>query len=131
MKIAVASDDGTGLAQHFGRSRYFLVFNVSDGQITGPEARPNGCTASAQGECGHEPHDHHDHHAHSHDALVTALRDCQVVLAGGMGRRAAMDLEAHGIKPLAVSFSGPALEAVRAYLSGAIQPLGAWCCGHQ
>jgi len=128
MKIAVASDDGNTLAQHFGRSRYFLVFNVLDGQITGPEARANGCTASAQGECGHEPH---DHHAHSHDALVTALRDCRVVLAGGMGRRAAMDLQANGIEPMAVSFSGPALDAVKAYLSGAIQPLGAWCCGHQ
>lgn len=128
MKIAVASDDGNTLAHHFGRSRYFLVFNVLDGQITGPEVRANGCTASAQGECGHEPH---DHHAHSHDALVTALRDCRVVLAGGMGRRAAMDLQANGIEPLAVSFSGPALEAVKAYLSGSIQPLGDWCCGHQ
>ena len=38
----------------------------------------------AQGECGHEPDDHHDHHTHSHDALVTVLKDCQVVLAGGM-----------------------------------------------
>jgi predicted Fe-Mo cluster-binding NifX family protein len=128
MKIAVASDDGIGLAHHFGRSRYFLVFEVTEGQIAGPEARANGCTAHAQGECGPEPH---EHHAHSHDALVTALRDCQVVLAGGMGRRAAMDLQAHGIEPLAVSFSGPALEAVKAYLSGSIQPLGAWCCGHQ
>jgi predicted Fe-Mo cluster-binding NifX family protein len=116
------------LAHHFGRSRYFLVFEVTDGHITGPEARANGCTASAQGECGHESP---EHHAHSHEALVTALKDCQVVLAGGMGRRAAMDLQAHGIKPLAVSFDGPALEAVRAYLSGAIQPLAAWCCGHQ
>ena len=42
-----------------------------------------------------------------------------------------MDLEAHGIKPMAVSFSGPALEAVKAYLSGSIQPLGAWCSSHQ
>jgi len=128
MKIAVASGDGNTLAYHFGRSRYFLVFNVLDGQITGPEARANGCIASAQGECGHEPH---DHHAHSHDALVTALRDCRVVLAGGMGRRAAMDLQPNGIEPMAVSLSGPALEAVKAYLSGSIQPLGAWCCGHQ
>jgi len=128
MKIAVASDDGIALAHHFGRSRYFLVFEVTDGHITGPEPRPNGCTPSAQGECGHEPH---GHHAHSHDALVTALKDCQVVLAGGMGRRAAMDLQAHGIQPLAVSFTGPAVEAVKAYLSGSIQSLGAWCCGHK
>jgi predicted Fe-Mo cluster-binding NifX family protein len=129
MKIAVASDDGIVLAHHFGRSRYFLVFDVRDGRLTGPEARANGCTASAQGECGHEPDAHH--HAHSHEALVEALKDCQVVLAGGMGRRAAMDLKAHGIQPLAVSFDGPAVEAVRAYLSGSIQSLGSWCCGHQ
>jgi predicted Fe-Mo cluster-binding NifX family protein len=128
MKVAVASDDGTNLAHHFGRSRYFLVFSVEDGQVSGPEARANGCTAHAQGECGPEPH---EHHAHSHDGLVAALRDCQVVLAGGMGRRAALDLQAHGIEPLTVAFDGPALEAVQAYLSGTIQPLGAWCSGHQ
>jgi predicted Fe-Mo cluster-binding NifX family protein len=130
MKIAVASDDGLGLAHHFGRSRYFLVFNVSDGQISGPEARANGCTAHAQGECNHDELQVAPH-AHSHDDLVATLKDCQVVLAGGMGRRAALDLQAHGIKPLAVNFTGPAVEAVRAYLAGTIQPLGAWCCGHQ
>lgn len=123
MKIAVASDDGIYLAPHFGRSRYFLVFEVTDGQITGPEARANGCTASSPGECGHE--------AHSHDALVPALKDYQVVLAGGMGRGAAMDLQAQGIQPLAVSFTGPVVEAIKAYISGSIQPLGSWCCGHQ
>jgi predicted Fe-Mo cluster-binding NifX family protein len=128
MKIAVASDDGIYLAPHFGRSRYFLVFEVTDGQIAGPEARANGCTASAHGECGHEAH---SHHAHSHDTLVTALQDCQIVLAGGMGRRAAMDLQAHGIQPLAVSFTGPAVEAIKAYISGSIQPLSSWCCGYQ
>ncbi len=128
MKIAVASDDGIALSKHCGRSRYFLVFEVRDGQVKGPEARANGCTAHAQGECGDEPH---EHHAHSHDGLVAALQDCQVVLAGGMGRRAAMDLQANGIKPMTVAFDGPAVEAVNAYLSGSIQPLGAWCCGHQ
>jgi predicted Fe-Mo cluster-binding NifX family protein len=128
MKIAVASDDGMALAPHFGRSRYFLVFEVMDGKIMGPESRANVATAFAQGECGHEER---GHHAHSHDALVTALHDCQVVMAGGMGRRAALDLQARGIQPLAVSFSGQAVEAVRAYLAGTIKSQAAWCCGHQ
>jgi hypothetical protein len=42
----------------------------------------------------------------------------------------AMDLQAHGIQPLAVSFTGPAEEASKAYISGSIQPLNSWCCGH-
>ena len=128
MKIAVASDDGIALAAHFGRSQCFLVFDVTAGEIKGPETRANGFTAFAHGDCGSQEH---GHHAHSHDALVTALNDCQVVMAGGMGRRAAADLEAHGIQPLAVAYSGSAFEAVKAYLSGSLKSLGSWCCGHQ
>ena len=127
MKIAVASDDGLALAPHFGRSRYFLVFEVTDGNIIGPEIRANTCTAFAHGECGHEAH---SHPAHSHEDLVMALQDCQVVLAGGMGRRAALDLQARGMQPMAVSFNGHAVEAVKAYLDGSIQSQEAWCCGH-
>jgi predicted Fe-Mo cluster-binding NifX family protein len=127
MKIAVASDDGVALAPHFGRSRYFLVFDVIEGQISGPESRANGFTAFAQGECSPQSH---GHHAHSHDAMVTALHDCQVVIAGNMGRRAALDLQEHGIQPVAVSCAGPAVETVKAYLSRSIKPLDTWCCGH-
>jgi predicted Fe-Mo cluster-binding NifX family protein len=131
MKIAVASHDGVDLSQHFGQSRVFLVFEVTDGQITGPEARSNGAAVTL-GECDIKPHspDAHSHHAHDHQAMAAALKDCQVVLAGGMGRRAAMDLEANGIKPVTVSFDGAALEAVKAYLAGSIKTLGAWCCNH-
>jgi hypothetical protein len=32
---------------------------------------------------------------------------------------------------IAVAWDGPALEAVKAYISGSIQPLGSWCCGYQ
>jgi predicted Fe-Mo cluster-binding NifX family protein len=132
MKIAVASDDGVGLSQHFGQSRIFLVFEVTDGQITGPEARSNSSATLTLGDCGIEPQGHHDHshHGHDHSAMAAALKDCQVVLAGGMGRRAAMDLQAQGIEPLTVAFDGPALAAVQAYLAGSIKKLGAWCCNH-
>jgi hypothetical protein len=44
---------------------------------------------------------------------------------------AAMNLQDHGIQPLAVSFTGPAVEASKSYISGSIQPLSSWCCGHQ
>ncbi len=126
MKIAIASDDGISVSPHFGHSRYFLVYEVTDGQISGPESRPNGCAAHVQGECGSS-----QGQAHSHDAMARALEDCQVVLAGGIGWRAAADLQARNIQPMAVAFAGPAAEAVQAYLSGTIKPLGAWCCGHK
>ena len=127
MKIAVASDDGLALSPHFGRSRYFLVFDVNEGRVSGPETRANQATAFALGEC--DSHSH-GHHAHSHDALVAVLHDCQVVMAGGMGKRAALDLESHGIQPMVVSFAGPATEAVKEYLSGSLKSSGTWCCGH-
>jgi predicted Fe-Mo cluster-binding NifX family protein len=128
MKIAIASDDGISMASHFGRSRYFLVFEVTDGKVSGPESRPNG-EAGSHEECGSsEPHS--QSHAHNHDAMARALADCQVLLAGGIGWRAAADLQARNIQPMAVAFTGSAIAAVNAYLSGTIKPLGAFCCGH-
>jgi predicted Fe-Mo cluster-binding NifX family protein len=129
MKIAIASDDGISLSPHFGRSRCFLVYEVSGGKVTGPEVRSNGFTAFARGEC--EGQESHGHGGHSHTAIVEALRDCRVVLCGGMGWRAAEELKANDIQPLVVEFSGPAAEAVAAYLAGSMKSFAPFCRCHE
>lgn len=129
MKIAIASDDGVSLSSHFGRSRCFLVFDIESGKVRGPEVRANRATAFAKGECNGQEAQGHTHH--SHGDLVEALRDCGVVLCGGMGWRAAEELQAQGIQPLVVKFPGPAAEAVAAYLAGTLNSAVPFCRCHE
>ena len=130
MRIAVASTDGASVSPHFGRSRCFIVFALEDGRITGQDVRDNTYTAHAHGQCQGEAEHRHDH-PHSHADIVGALRDCQVVLCGGMGWRAAQELEAAGIRPLALRGAGSAREAVEAFLSGGAETSAPFCRCHE
>lgn len=66
-RIAIPSDDRRTVAQHFGRAAGFLVFEYDGGALTS-EYRP-----LTEGT------------AHDHERIVDVLRDCDVVIAGGMG----------------------------------------------
>lgn len=128
MRIAVPTDDGVTLSEHFGRSTAFLIFELENGQITKRETRPNGaCHAEGDGGCQHGGGE-----GHSHTGIATALAGCDVVLCGGMGWRAAEALKATGISPVPVSASGSAEELVTAYAAGSlIASAGAFCrCSH-
>jgi predicted Fe-Mo cluster-binding NifX family protein len=125
MKIAVAISDGGAVSSHFGRSTGFVVFDVSDDKIVGREERTNTFTAHAQGQCAGAGH-HHDN-PHGHGDIVNALSDCSVVLCGGMGRRAAEELSANGIRPFVIEDPRTAEDAVSAFLSGNLRAAGSFC----
>lgn len=129
MKIAVASADGESISQHFGRSRCFLVFDVAEGKVTGHEKRDNTYTAHARGEC--DDHAHHHDQPHSHADIIAALHDCQVVLCGGMGWRAAEELAAHGVQPMMVRPDLTPQQAVQDLLDGKLRPGAAFCRCHE
>ena len=102
MKIAVASDNAVDIADHFGRSRCFIIFELQDGVIKGTEIRANSHTAFARGECAGEGHETHAH-GHDHAGVVGLLKDCEAILCHGMGWRAAEELKANGIRALMVA----------------------------
>ena len=121
MRIAVPTNDGTTLSEHFGRSAAFLVFEVEGGQIKSQEMRANLPHQSGPGgTCGHEGDGWGE--GHNHTAMVAVLAGCDIVLCGGMGWRAAEALKAVGISPVSVAASGPAAEIVTAYVAGALAP---------
>ena len=129
MKIAVASIDGSTVSPHFGRSACFLIYADEGGRVVRTETRPNTQTAFAQGVCKGEGESHHEHE-HSHAGVVQALRDCDVVLCGGMGQRAAEELAANGIRPLIVEAASPQ-EAVEAFVAGRLRHKASFCrCQH-
>lgn len=130
MKIAVATEDGVSISQHFGRSRSFLVFDVAGKTILGQSVRDNTFTAHARGECQEGDEHHHDQH-HGHDAIVEALQDCRAVLCGGMGWRAADALNQQGVQAVLVPATLSPAEAVAKHLAGELGTTEGFCrCQH-
>ena len=132
MKIAVASSDGNQISPHFGRSAFFLVFDVEDGKIVGREVRENTFTAHARGECGGDGAHAHEHGMHSHASIVEALRDCNAVLCYGMGWRASEALSQGGVRPYVLHRQCTPEDAVALFVAGKLPPVSGDCCpGHE
>ena len=127
MKIAVVSDDGLKISQHFGRAPYYVVLTVDEGKIIDREKRAktghhdfaarehvhtvaggrHGCDA------GSEPR---------HDAMAETITDCQVLLAGGMGWGAYESLKNHNIETIVTDVEDID-KAVELYLKGELPNL--------
>jgi predicted Fe-Mo cluster-binding NifX family protein len=105
LKIAVISDDGVTISQHFGRAPYYVVLTVEDGRIIEGETRPKAGhhTFAAQGHPTLAPGERHGYDAASqskHQTMAEAIADCQALIAGGMGWGAFESLRAYGIEPV-------------------------------
>jgi predicted Fe-Mo cluster-binding NifX family protein len=129
MKIAVPTNDGISISEHFGRSAAFVVFDVDDGKIQNRESRTNGMKHThARGTC-----DHHagENQPHSHAGILASLKGCEIVICSGMGQRAATALQESGIQ-IVLAAPGSAEEAVAHFLAGTLRTAeGSFCqCRH-
>ena len=95
MRIAIPSDDGSNLAVHTGRAGGFIIYDIQEGKADKVEYRTNRYTGHATGLHGQE---HGAGQHHSHNPLLDALSDCQLILAHGMGPRLVNDLASRGIQ---------------------------------
>jgi predicted Fe-Mo cluster-binding NifX family protein len=115
MKIAIASMDGKTISSHFGKSPYFLIYEIAGNVIKGQSRIDNTFThhfrKNKESGNAHSEHGHHDH-----SMLVEGLKDCQVVIAGGMGEGAYQDLTTHGFEVFIADEPDPST-AVNKYLS--------------
>jgi len=124
MKIAVITDDGKTISQHFGRAAYYMVLSIEDGKISGREMRDKLSHKNFPGEHPEEHHGEghgldpasHDRHAQMADAIA----DCQVLLCGGMGMGAYQSMLQLNIKPIVTDLRDIDAAAL-AYLSGNIE----------
>ncbi|HSG29427.1 MAG TPA: iron-sulfur cluster carrier protein MrpORP [Candidatus Krumholzibacterium sp.] len=116
MKIRIALPvDENSVSDHFGHAEKFLVFGVDreNNTVSGPEElKPP-----------------------EHDTGVVpewlAGEDIDLVIAGGIGRKAIEILAGHGIGVMTgIEVRDPA-EAVRAYLAGGLRQGGSPCGGHE
>jgi len=94
MKIAIVTLDGKTVSQHFGRSPYYTIYTIENKEIKNKELRERKSAHGTQqkGDSGY--HNHSRGHGFGpandkkHDAMIEQISDCQVLIAGGMGRGA-------------------------------------------
>jgi predicted Fe-Mo cluster-binding NifX family protein len=125
MKIAVITEDGQTISQHFGRAPYYLVFTVKDNEIVGKELRDKvGHRQFAQEDhaSDNDPRGH-GFGAHSeakHASMIESIQDCAAIIVRGMGRGAYLAMEQAHIRPFVTDLAD-AEEAVKAYIGGTLE----------
>ncbi len=124
MKIAVITDDGKSISQHFGRALYYAVFTIEDGKVTQREMRDKLGHSHFAGEHHEEQHGAgHGMDAASHDRHVQmagSIVDCQAILCGGMGMGAYESMRRLDIQPIVTDYR-EIEAAVQAYIAGQIE----------
>jgi len=123
MKVAVITDDGKTISQHFGRAGYYLVVTVENGQIVDRQLRNKlGHTHFAdelhESDPG-QPHGYGPAAQSRHNQMAEAILDCEALLCGGMGMGAYQSMIERGIKPVVTDIA-EIDQAVMAYAEGKI-----------
>lgn len=123
MKIALITDDGKTISQHFGRAAHYLVLTIENGEIVGREMRD---------KMGHNQFQTTDHTEESHAAaghgmgeashnkhvnMAETIADCKFLLCGGMGRGAYDSMRRLNITPVVTNLSDIDL-AVQQFIDG-------------
>ena len=123
MKVALITDDGQSIGQHFGRASYCLVLTVENGLIVSREMREklnhsHFAQEPYSGAPG-QPHGFSPEEQDRHARMAQPIKDCEAVLCGGMGAGAYQSLHAAGIRPIVTDLLDID-EATRAYIEGRI-----------
>ena len=127
MKIAIISEDGKTISQHFGRAPYYIVIEIEDGKILNREQRDKlghvHFASDTHTESGTtDPIRSHgfDPAAQSkHAQMAKAIADCTTLLAGGMGNGAYESLKTANIKPIITDIVDIE-KAIQAWIDGTI-----------
>ena len=127
MKIAAITEDRATISQHFGRAPLYLVVTVEDGNIVGKKTRAKaGHHTFAAGQHPETaPWERHGYDAGAqsrHASMAETIADCQVLIAGGMGRGAYENMKSYDIEPVVTDVENID-EAVTLYLGGKLTNL--------
>ncbi len=133
MKIAIVTNDGKTVSQHFGRSRYYKIYEMNGSEIKSVEMRQRGVGHFAPGGHNHSD-EHHEEESFGnrhgfgaeargkHAAMAMELADCDVLIAGGMGSGAYQHFRNSGLQVILTDYLN-ADEAAVAFAKGEIKNL--------
>ena len=106
MKIALITDDGKTISQHFGRSNYYVVLTIEGGTIIGREMREklsHKHFVNKAHDHSYEPGQRHGLDAASqsrHVRMSQTIEDCEALICRGMGAGAYEGMKKRGIRPV-------------------------------
>ncbi|MHC1783722.1 MAG: NifB/NifX family molybdenum-iron cluster-binding protein [Anaerolineaceae bacterium] len=122
MKVAVITDDGKTISQHFGRAPYYQVLTIEEGKIVSRETR----NKMGHNQFQNQPHEEENHGAghgmdagshNKHMSMAEAISDCTAILCGGMGMGAYESMRRVNIQPIVTDLQDID-EAVKAFIDG-------------
>jgi predicted Fe-Mo cluster-binding NifX family protein len=121
MKIAIVTEDGRTVSQHFGRAPYYAILTVEGDVIVERELRPKTGPHQTGGvreeHAGSGPHGTGPEAQSRHDQMAQAIGDCSALIAGGMGQGAYDRFAALGLRPVVTEIAGVEAAAL-AYARG-------------
>lgn len=122
MKIALITDDGQTISQHFGRAPYYLVVTIENGQVVQREMRDklghSHFVSQEQDEHNHSERHGFDAGSHSkHTSMAQAIADCEAIICGGMGAGAYESMRQLNIRPLVTDLR-KIDDAILSYITG-------------
>jgi predicted Fe-Mo cluster-binding NifX family protein len=125
MKIALITDDGQTISQHFGRAPYYLVVTIENGKVSQREMRDKlGHRHFANQEHGehlaNERHGFDPAAQDRHSSMAQAIADCEAIIYGGMGAGAYESMRQLNIRPVVTDLR-KIDDAIQAYLAGSLQ----------
>jgi predicted Fe-Mo cluster-binding NifX family protein len=108
MRIAISADNDNGLdsvvSPHFGRCPYFVLVDMEGQEVTATKAVNNP---------------YYGNHRPGQVPAFIDSHDVNVMLTGGMGRRAIMFFEQFGIQPV-TGAAGTVRQSLERYLGGGL-----------
>lgn len=103
--IAVVTDDGITISQHFGRAKYYEVIYIENNKVVKKERRDklghhNFANQDHQHRHSSEEHGFDSSSHNKHVSMAEAIKDCSFVLARGMGAGAYQSMMQLNIRPI-------------------------------
>jgi predicted Fe-Mo cluster-binding NifX family protein len=125
MKIALITDDGQTISQHFGRASYYLVVTIEDGRVVQREMRDKlgHSHFPSQAHSEQNPNAKHgfDPGSHSkHTSMAETIADCEALICGGMGAGAYESMRELNIRPVVTDLR-EIDAAIQAYTDGSLE----------
>jgi len=120
VKIAIPSDDGESISPHFGRCRYFIIYEIEDNKIKSRTVRKNLCCPHRVNVCPKTVLvQTREFIERIRNEAVSGILDCQVMIGRYMNESAIDNLNSHNIRIVLVD-EKEADVAIEKYLLGAL-----------
>jgi predicted Fe-Mo cluster-binding NifX family protein len=120
--IAFVTDDGTTICPHFGRAHYYEIITLGNGVVIHRERREKSGHHTFAASDHHEEHGQGRHgfddvSRRKHEAMISPITDCQIVVTRGMGAGAYQHLAEAKITPIVTTLTHID-DAIREYVGG-------------